>query len=150
MAASSFSRPPWSDVPVSSFGQFMTRRVSFTMFLLASTAPLPAWAREAAGEAVAAQPGEENGDDHGSDEIVVQGQRPPGSVVGDIPPENVLNPRDIRATGATSIDELLESVASQTGSARGRSNVRRLAISPVCSVPAAGRSGSASAHCSFP
>ena len=31
-----------------------------------------------------------------------------------------LDPRDIRATGATSIDELLDAVAAQTGSARGR------------------------------
>ena len=43
------------------------------------------------------------------------GQKPRGSVVGDIPPENVLDPRDIRATGATSISELLDSIASQTG-----------------------------------
>ena len=100
----------------------MTRRTSFTLFLLASTAALPAWAQQAAVEAVAAQPGEENGDDYGGEEIVVQGQKPPGSVVGDIPPENVLNPRDIRATGATSIGELLDAVASQTGSARGRSS----------------------------
>lgn len=100
----------------------MTRRPTFTLFLLASTAALPAWAQQAAVEAVATQPGDESGDDYGGEEIVVQGQKPRGSVVGDIPPENVLNPRDIRATGATSIDELLDAVASQTGSARGRSN----------------------------
>ena len=53
-------------------------------------------------------------------EIVVTGQRPRGSVVGDIPPENTLSSRDIRATGATSITELLAAIAPQTGSARGR------------------------------
>ena len=58
----------------------------------------------------------------------MQGQRPRGSVVGDIPPENVLDPRDIRATGATSIDELLDSVASQTGSARGRDGGRPIVL----------------------
>lgn len=54
------------------------------------------------------------------DTITVVGQRPRGSVVGDIPPENTLTSRDIRATGATTISELLDAVAAQTGSARGR------------------------------
>ncbi|MEO5641223.1 MAG: TonB-dependent receptor [Sphingomicrobium sp.] len=58
--------------------------------------------------------GEDGGD------IVVTGQKPRGSVVGDIPAENILSTRDIRATGATSITELLAAIAPQTGSARGR------------------------------
>ena len=45
---------------------------------------------------------------------------PRGSVVGDIPPENTLDARDVRATGATSITELLDALAPQIGSARGR------------------------------
>ncbi|MFL6756056.1 MAG: TonB-dependent receptor plug domain-containing protein [Sphingomicrobium sp.] len=106
----------------------MTRRLALTLFLLATTASLPAWAQQAAVEAAAAQPDEENGDEYGGEEIVVQGQRPRGSVVGDIPAENVLNSRDIRATGATSIDELLDSVASQIGSARGRSGGRPIVL----------------------
>ena len=61
--------------------------------------------------------GDEEGD---GQEIVVTGQRPRGSVVGDIPAENVLSSRDVRATGATSIQELLAAIAPQTGSARGR------------------------------
>lgn len=65
---------------------------------------------------------EANEDDE--ETIVVTGQRPRGSVVGDIPAENVLNTRDIRATGATSIAELLDAVAAQTGSARGRESGR--------------------------
>ena len=60
------------------------------------------------------------GDEGDGEEIVVTGQRPRGSVVGDIPAENVLNSRDVRATGATSIQELLAAIAPQTGSARGR------------------------------
>jgi uncharacterized membrane protein YgcG len=59
----------------------------------------------------------EEGDD---EEIIVTGQRPRGSVIGDIPPENTLNARDVRATGATDINELLEALAPQIGSARGR------------------------------
>jgi outer membrane receptor for ferrienterochelin and colicin len=60
-------------------------------------------------------------DEYGNeDEIIVTGQRPRGSVVGDIPPERTLDARDIRATGATSITELLDALAPEIGSARGR------------------------------
>ena len=69
----------------------------------------------------AAEPPAGNGEEFGDeDEIVVTGQRPRGSVIGDIPPENVLNSRDVRATGATDINELLEALGPQLGSARGR------------------------------
>ncbi len=72
---------------------------------------------------------EPEADEEEDDEtIVVTGQRPRGSVVGDIPPENVLNVRDIRATGATTIAELLDAVAAQTGSARGRSGGRPILL----------------------
>ena len=64
----------------------------------------------------------------GDEEIVVVGQKPRGSVVGDIPPENVLTSRDIRATGATSISELLDAIAPQTGSARGRGGGRPILL----------------------
>jgi hypothetical protein len=67
--------------------------------------------------ATAAQPADENGDE---EEIVVKGQRARGSVVGDIPPEDTLDSRDVRATGATNINELLDAIAPQIGSARGR------------------------------
>ena len=84
----------------------------------AQVAPATPTASAAPAEPVALQ----EGDDEGEDEtIVVTGARPRGSVIGDIPPEDVLNARDIRATGATSISELLEAVSAQTGSARGRS-----------------------------
>jgi hypothetical protein len=108
----------------------MTRCVPLTILLLSSAAPLPALAQETATAATtAAQSIDDLPEDEGEgEEIVVQGQRPRGSVVGDIPPENVLNPRDIRATGATSISELLDSVASQTGSARGRGGGRPIVL----------------------
>ena len=97
----------------------------------AQDAPTPPWAAPAPADAAATGPrassppsgsaasdspdaGEDGGD------IVVTGQKPRGSVVGDIPPENTLTSRDIRATGATSITELLAAIAPQTGSARGR------------------------------
>src|SRR4029453_16271190 len=65
----------------------------------------------------AAQPADEYSDE---EEIVVTGQRARGSVVGHIPAENTLDARDVRATGATSITELLDALAPQIGSARGR------------------------------
>src|SRR5690348_17499301 len=51
-------------------------------------------------------------DDLGDEEeIVVTGARPRGSVVGDIPPESTLDARDVRATGASNITELLDALA---------------------------------------
>jgi hypothetical protein len=64
-------------------------------------------------------------DDTGEEEpIVVVGQRPRGSVIGDIPPENTLDARDVRATGASNINELLDALAPQIGSAQGRGGER--------------------------
>jgi hypothetical protein len=53
-------------------------------------------------------------------EIVVTGQRQRGEVLGDIPPEITLNPREIRALGTSNVAELLQVLAPQTGSSRGR------------------------------
>jgi len=100
----------------------------FLLFLLATTPAFPALAQaaESAPSAEpAAQPAEAVEDDvyaegEEDESIVVVGQRDPRGVVGDIPPEATLDARDIRATGATSIDELLEALAPQIGSARGR------------------------------
>ena len=99
------------------------------ILLLASVSALPALAQTAEpappAQAAAAQAPEAvediYGDEEASDDaIVVVGQRARGSVIGDIPPENQLSSRDIRATGATSIAELLDAIAPQIGSARGR------------------------------
>ena len=65
---------------------------------------------------------DEFGDDEGA--IVITGAKPRGSVVGDIPPENTLDARDVRATGATNINELLDALAPQIGSVQGRSGGR--------------------------
>jgi hypothetical protein len=80
-------------------------------------APAPA----AAPATATAQPADEFGDE---EEIVVTGARPRGSVIGDIPPENTLDARDVRATGATNINELLSAIAPQIGSAQGRGGER--------------------------
>lgn len=53
-------------------------------------------------------------------DITVTGQRPRGSVVGDIPPQRTFSPLDIRAYGASNIGELLQNLDSQVSSNRGR------------------------------
>ena len=95
----------------------------------------PAWAQQATPSDQApsdpshpvARPSEqsapttESTDEEGDEEeIVITGQRARGSVIGDIPPENVLDSRDVRATGATNMDELLAALAPQIGSGQGR------------------------------
>ncbi len=54
-------------------------------------------------------------------EIVVTGQRPRGSVIGDILPEQSFNPIDIRAFGANDIGGLLDTLGPQVASGRGDS-----------------------------
>lgn len=93
-----------------------------TLSLLAiagiASVPVPLGAQEVAvpGAPAAAEDAYEDGEEI----VVVGGARQTGAVIGDIPPENQLDPRDIRATGATSVAELLEAIAPQTSSARGR------------------------------
>jgi hypothetical protein len=87
----------------------------------APVAPAPAAEPQAAPAAQAAAPADEFGDE---EEIVVTGARARGSVVGDIPPEDTLDSRDVRATGATNITELLAALEPQIGSARGRGGGR--------------------------
>ena len=65
-----------------------------------------------------AQAADEFGEEE--EEIVVTGTRARGSVIGDIPPERTYDSRDVRATGASNISELLEALAPEIGSARGR------------------------------
>ncbi len=52
------------------------------------------------------------------DEIVVTAEMR-GSVVGDIQPEQVLTPADIRSYGVSSVGELLDALSPQTSSGRG-------------------------------
>jgi hypothetical protein len=58
----------------------------------------------------------------GEREITVTGKRPRGSVVGDIPPEITMSPLEIRALGASTLNELLQTLEPQTRSDRGREN----------------------------
>ncbi len=103
------------------------------IFLLAAASPLPLVAQTIpSAEPAPVQSSSPTNVDPmmGEDEepIIVNGGRARGSVIGDIPPENTLDSRDIRATGATSISELLDAVSAQTGSARGRSGGRPILL----------------------
>ena len=53
-------------------------------------------------------------------DVVVTGTRERGAVLSDIPPELQLDRRDIRATGAGSVSELIAILTPQTSSTRGR------------------------------
>jgi hypothetical protein len=72
----------------------------------------------------AAAAAQDYGDEEDSQTIVVTGHKLPGSVIGDIPPENVLSSGDVRATGATNINDLLDAIAPEIGSAQGRGGER--------------------------
>src|SRR5262245_28395189 len=54
------------------------------------------------------------------DEVVVSAQAVPGAVIGDIPPENQLNPTDIASYGVSTISDLLSEISDQTQSEAGR------------------------------
>lgn len=53
------------------------------------------------------------------EEIIVTGQRLPGSVGGTIPPELQLTPGDIRSYGVSSLSDLIAELSPQTASGRG-------------------------------
>ncbi|RZL53505.1 MAG: TonB-dependent receptor, partial [Sphingomonas sp.] len=78
-----------------------------------TTTPAATTATPAAQTTPAAESEEEEGD------IVVTGRRPPGSVVGDIPAEQVLSPADVRSYGVSSVSDLLTELAPQTRSGAG-------------------------------
>ena len=88
---------------------------------VAAGQPADANASSSGNGAAGAQPVDDTGEE---EEIVVVGARPRGSVIGDIPPEDTLDARDVRATGASNINELLEALAPQIGSAQGRGGER--------------------------
>ena len=99
----------------------MTRLAYVFLGAGACVASIPTYAQVAAPlatprpEASGARPVEDD-----SDTIVVTGQRPEGSVIGDIAPEVTFDTRDIRSFGVSSLADLLTELAPQTGSNQGR------------------------------
>lgn len=55
-------------------------------------------------------------------DVVVRAKRLPGAVVGDVAPELTLTPDDVQSYGVSTVTELLDELAPQTRSDRGRSN----------------------------
>ena len=71
-------------------------------------APAPQAPRRAQGSAPAPDAGE------GDDEVVVTaGRKPPGSAIGDIPPDQSLSPADIRSYGVSNVSDLLTELGPQ-------------------------------------
>jgi hypothetical protein len=62
------------------------------------------------------------------EEVVVSGRRPPGSVIGDIPPETTLSSQEIRALGVGSVTELIAALGPQLGSSGGRGGGRPVVL----------------------
>lgn len=83
--------------------------------LALSAATQTAWAQDNP------SPPRESAEDANDDNnIVVTGQRLPGSVNVDVPPVLTLNAQEIRATGAANAAEIVAALSPQLGSARGR------------------------------
>lgn len=110
-------------------------KTALRMIALLSSVSLPlssAWAQDQT--APTGQADEE--------EIVVAGQRPRGSVLGDAEPELTFNGGDIRSLGIGSISELLSELSSYLTSTRGGEPVvllegRRISsFREIASIPA--------------
>ncbi len=66
--------------------------------------------------------------DYADEEIVVIAERPRGAVVSEIPPVVELSEADIASYGASSVQDLLEALSSQTTSSRGRGSGRPIVL----------------------
>ncbi|RZF65759.1 TonB-dependent receptor [Sphingomonas populi] len=93
------------------------RRSSAIVFLACASTATIATAQDAPQARSHAQAPSEEVEENA--DIVVQGVKPPGSVVGDIPPEQTLGPADIRSYGVSSVADLLNELSPQTRSDRG-------------------------------
>ena len=93
--------------------------VSAPAMAAAQQAPSPPVSSAPASPAPAAQAAEED-EAADAEEIVVTGSRKlPGSVIGDIPPDQSLGQAEIRSYGVSSISDLLNELSPQTTSGRG-------------------------------
>ena len=100
------------------------RRLRIALMLGVSTALLaaPAVARQVTQTPAPTSPNayEMDDDAYEVDALTVTASRQqPGSVIGDIPPELQLSPRDIRAYGVSTVADLITALEPQTSSARG-------------------------------
>lgn len=97
-------------------------RVALMLGVSAALLAAPAVARQVAQTPAPTSPNAYEMDDEAYevDALTVTASRQqPGSVIGDIPPELQLTPRDIRAYGVSTVAELITALEPQTSSARG-------------------------------
>jgi len=93
-----------------------------TTIALAALRPASADAAEpspSTPQAAASAPDADQDADQPMEEVIVEAAVP-GAVIGDIPPENRLNPAQIAAYGDSTINDLLNDIAQQTQSDQGR------------------------------
>jgi iron complex outermembrane recepter protein len=102
------------------------RQVLLAGSAILACAGVPAWAQTPAPSAASAQAAA--GEDYEVDELVVTATRQTGTVIGDIPPELQLSPRDIRAYGVSSVADLVTALAPQTTSGQGRGGGRPIIL----------------------
>ena len=62
------------------------------------------------------------------EEVVISGQRQPGAVIGDIPPDVQLSAQEIRALGVSNVSELLQALSPVLGSSQGRGGERPVVL----------------------
>jgi hypothetical protein len=62
------------------------------------------------------------------EEIIITGQRPRGQVLGDIPPERQLDAAGVRALGASSVSDILTTLAPELRSSQGRGGERPVVL----------------------
>ncbi|WP_369061645.1 TonB-dependent receptor [Caulobacter sp. 73W] len=86
----------------------------------------PVWAQtaETSAPAQSAAPAQAAHDEYADETevealVVTSSRQQPGAVIGDIPPELQLSPRDIRAYGVSNVSELITALSPQTASGRG-------------------------------
>lgn len=99
----------------------MSAKLLATLGLTVCLPALAAHAQTIAGAAPAAAATAIDPDDPyaDSEEIVVTGQRLPGSVIGDVQPDVTFSPADIRSFGVSSLTDLLAELGPQTASGGG-------------------------------
>jgi iron complex outermembrane receptor protein len=93
--------------------------LSGVALLLGSASPVLAQTTPATTPAVSSAPANDEGDNV-DEEIVVNGQRQKGTVIGDIAPDEQYSARDIRAMGVSSLSDVLTELGGQLQSDRGR------------------------------
>lgn len=90
-------------------------------------APGAAQAVQTSGSGGASGTAPVSSDNDDEDQVVITGHLP-GAVIGNIPPQDVLRARDLHATGATNLNDLLAAIAPEIGTAADSSASRPIVL----------------------